>query len=71
VLRKFSIEADFLVSFELDDPAVMDHELDGTVPNRPQGLPELPQEGLGEWQWLVWPGLQARREGRMIVHDPI
>jgi hypothetical protein len=47
VLRKLSLETDFLVPLELHHPAVMDDQLNGAIADRAERLPELLEQGLG------------------------
>jgi hypothetical protein len=71
VFCNFRIEADFLVPLELHYSAVMYHQLDGPIADGSECLPELLEQGLGQRQRVVWPGMRAHREGRELAHDPI
>jgi hypothetical protein len=42
---KSNIEADFLTSFQLHHPPVVDHQLDRSVADGPEGLTQLPEQG--------------------------
>ena len=44
VFRKLMIEAHFLPALELDNPAVVDHELNCPVADRTERLPKSSQE---------------------------
>lgn len=70
-VRKLSVEADFLTPLELHYPAVMDHELDGAIPDRAQGPLELTEERRRQRERVVCSGLMSRREGWVLGHDPI
>ena len=63
VFCKLMIEAHFLPALELDNPAVVDHELDGPVANRTERLTQGQKERRREGKLLVGPGFLARREG--------
>ncbi len=47
LICKSNIEADFLTSFQLHDPAVVNHQLDRPVADRPEGFPELMEQRRG------------------------
>jgi hypothetical protein len=53
VFRNHSIEADFLTPLQLHYPTIVDHQLDRAEADGAERLPQLPEEGRGEWQIIV------------------
>ena len=71
VVCKSNIEADFLSSFQLDYPAIVDHQLDGAVADRPEGLTELLKERWRHRGQVVRVSVRNGWNGRLGCHDPI
>jgi hypothetical protein len=71
LICKSNIEADFLPSFQLHYAAVVDHQLDGAVADRPERLTELLEERWGHRGQVVRARVRQGRNGRLGCHDPI
>jgi len=71
MVTKSNIEADFLPSFELHHPAVVDHQLNGSVANGSQGLQQLVKERRRQGEWVAGDYVSPRRDSRLGAHDPI
>ena len=71
LICKSNIKADFLASFELDHPSVMDHQLDSAVADGSQGLTELVEERLRQSEPVSADGVCWCRGTRLRAHEPI
>jgi hypothetical protein len=70
LLPNFMLEADFLASFQLYHPPVVDHQLHRPVTNGLEGIPELSQERRWQGERVLRAGTGVR-PGRVHSHKPI